>query len=116
MPLAEGGKLDPNDMVSEYDSAESIKMNTVNNIRASKLKVVECKLSQLNMAMKIGWETNKYNLPYHRKQCEEVLEIAKEYKEIYNKYSSKGDIKDFELFLEGVRAKLENGLERAVEI
>lgn len=56
------------------------------------------------MTMKIGWEENKID-------TEKVLIVLKEYIEIYKKYNTKkDDVSEFNLFVKGLKDKIEKTL------
>ena len=62
--------------------------------------------------MKAGWELRKDT-------CQEVTAILREYVTTYNKYiptKQEKDLKDFNLFVNGVRAKIEKCLQTKIQI
>lgn len=62
------------------------------------------------MTMRIGWDENKI-------ECEKVLVVLKEYMVIYKKYNvNKSDVSEFNLFVKGLKDKIEKALEIKVEL
>lgn len=60
--------------------------------------------------MRIGWDENKI-------ECEKVLVVLKEYMVIYKKYNvNKSDVSEFNLFVKGLKDKIEKTLEIKVEL
>jgi hypothetical protein len=53
-------KLDPNDLVLGYETIQSTSLNTKIKVAETRAGIVECKQTELNMAMRIGWDQNKY--------------------------------------------------------
>lgn len=94
--------IDKNDLLEGFETEESMHayvQETLGQIRAN---VLNSKQTELNMTMKIGWESNKH-------ECERVLQVLQEYAAVFQKYGDHKDEKaekEFDLFIKGVRTKI----------
>lgn len=109
--LHEEGNIEPNDLLEGYETLESSKQTANEDLFTIRHNIVDSKQNELNMTMKVGWEDRK-------SVSEEVLVVMQEYIDVYQKYSpSKNEQaeKEFRLFVQGVKSKLEKCLERPIE-
>lgn len=108
-----------NDILEGYEVLENIKVYTNQQLFELYNSILDCKMTEVNMAMKVGWDTAKNT-------SESVLPVIEQYIWVWNKYASKilkgqeqtknkHNKKQHELFIEGVRKKLEKCLERTIQ-
>ena len=52
-------RIDPNDLLPGYETIECTSLTTKMEELVTKREVVECKQTELNMRMEVGWQENK---------------------------------------------------------